>query len=68
MEKDGTYDVASLSPFGLATYKMEGDFWLNQGNSDYLRNIDLYNAADSWLKQLNFHHHDFNFFSQNLLK
>ncbi|XP_054788001.1 uncharacterized protein LOC129293902 isoform X1 [Prosopis cineraria] len=54
----------SLPPFGLATYKMQGDLWLNiDSSSDHERLADMYRAADSWLKQLNFHHHDFNFFT-----
>ncbi|KAJ7970113.1 Protein of unknown function (DUF789) [Quillaja saponaria] len=55
----------SLPPFGLATYKMQGDLWLKPVSSsdDYERISYLYSAADSWLKQLNVHHHDFNFFT-----
>ncbi|KAK7278330.1 hypothetical protein RJT34_23358 [Clitoria ternatea] len=53
----------SLSPFGLATYKMQRDIWLNSDPSDNQSVLDMYNAADSWLKQLNSHHHDFNFFT-----
>lgn len=54
----------SLAPFGLATYKMQGDLWLNpESSSDHERLAFMYSAADSWLKQLNVHHHDFNFFS-----
>ncbi|CAH8334667.1 unnamed protein product [Eruca vesicaria subsp. sativa] len=50
-----------LPPFGLATYKMQGDLWgktgFDQERLDYLQS-----AADSWLKQLNADHHDYNFF------
>nr|GLL41535.1 uncharacterized protein LOC109167854 [Ipomoea trifida] len=51
-------------PFGMATYRLDDEIWIN-GNTfdDYERIIDLYNAAESWLKQLNFWHHDFNFFT-----
>ncbi|KAK9278979.1 hypothetical protein L1049_028561 [Liquidambar formosana] len=52
----------SLSPFGLATYKMQGNLWIKPETSDYERMIYLQSAADSWLKQLSVHHHDFNFF------
>ncbi|PKA45966.1 hypothetical protein AXF42_Ash019727 [Apostasia shenzhenica] len=52
----------SLPPFGLATYKMQGNLWLNPESSDYEKIMTLYSSADSWLKQLRFHHHDFNFF------
>ncbi|ESW24495.1 hypothetical protein PHAVU_004G135500 [Phaseolus vulgaris] len=53
----------SLLPFGLATYKMQGDVWLNTDPYDNESISCLYSAADSWLKQLNVHHHDFNFFT-----
>ncbi|KAF3438429.1 hypothetical protein FNV43_RR21191 [Rhamnella rubrinervis] len=52
-----------LCPFGLATYKLQGDLWLKPETSDNEMIMDLYNAADSWLKQLSVHHHDFNFFT-----
>ncbi|XAR65541.1 hypothetical protein NMG60_11009694 [Bertholletia excelsa] len=53
----------SLPPFGLATYKMQGDVWINPQACDDERLIYLYSAADSWLKQLGVHHHDFSFFT-----
>lgn len=55
----------SLPPFGLATYKMQSDLWLNTDPNEYERISDLCSAADSWLKQLNVHHHDFDFFTSN---
>lgn len=67
LEEKPKADVTSvricLCPFGLATYKLQGDLWLKPETSDYGMITDLYNAADSWLKQLNVHHHDFNFFT-----
>lgn len=54
----------ALYPFGMATYRMDDDVWINSTTyDDYERIIDLYCAAESWLKQLNFWHHDFNFFT-----
>ncbi|KAJ3672255.1 hypothetical protein LUZ60_006976 [Juncus effusus] len=53
----------SLSPFGLATYKMQGSVWRDLEASR--RISTLHSAADSWLKQLGVHHHDFNFFSNH---
>lgn len=52
-----------LPPFGLATYKMQGNVWVS-GNSgkDKERLISLLSVADSWLKQLRVQHHDFNYF------
>ncbi|KAJ4713724.1 Protein of unknown function (DUF789) [Melia azedarach] len=55
----------SLTPFGLATYKMQGDLWVKPDTSDEERLVNLHCAADSWLKQLNVQHHDFNFFSSH---
>ncbi|KAL3512959.1 hypothetical protein ACH5RR_025676 [Cinchona calisaya] len=52
----------ALPPFGMATYKLQGDVWINQNAYDQEKLNDLQSAADSWLKQLNFHHHDFHFF------
>ncbi|KAK1388210.1 hypothetical protein POM88_016388 [Heracleum sosnowskyi] len=54
----------SLKQFGCATYKLEGDIWLNHGPADYLRLCNLHNAAESWLTQLNFEHNDFKFFAR----
>lgn len=53
----------SLPPFGLATYKLQGDLWLKQEPSVHEKINNLYSAAESWLKQLGVHHHDFNFFT-----
>ncbi|KAK1567882.1 hypothetical protein Q3G72_017751 [Acer saccharum] len=53
----------SLPPFGLATYKMQGNVWVS-GNcgQDQERLLSLLSVADSWLKQLRVQHHDFNHF------
>ncbi|MBA0758830.1 hypothetical protein Gotri_021794, partial [Gossypium trilobum] len=62
-EKEGNI---SLPPFGLATYKMQGDVWLSSsgcGGGDQERLLSLLSVADSWLKQLSVQHHDFNYFS-----
>ncbi|XP_057446504.1 uncharacterized protein LOC130738527 [Lotus japonicus] len=60
-------DCISLSPFGLATHKLQEDVWLNPEPYDKDMVTYLYSAADSWLKQLNVNdHHDFNFFTSNL--
>ncbi|XP_010416108.1 PREDICTED: uncharacterized protein LOC104702015 isoform X1 [Camelina sativa] len=50
-----------LPPFALASYKMQGDLWSKTG-FDQDRLSYLQKAADSWLKQLNVDHHDYNFF------
>ncbi|KAE8075886.1 hypothetical protein FH972_014569 [Carpinus fangiana] len=57
-------DGISLPPFGLATYKMQGNVWVS-GNcgQDQERLVSLLSVADSWLKQLRVQHHDFNYFT-----
>ncbi|KAF7820277.1 uncharacterized protein G2W53_025732 [Senna tora] len=53
-----------MPPFGVATYKMRQDIWVNAESFDHERLSFLYSAAESWLKQLHLHHHhDFNFFT-----
>ncbi|MED6109822.1 hypothetical protein PIB30_037130 [Stylosanthes scabra] len=53
----------SVSPFGLATYRMQEDIWLTPSSHGNEMVTCLYNAAKSWLKQLNVFHPDFNFFA-----
>lgn len=53
----------SLSPFGLATYKMQGGVWVSHNSGkDQERLASLLSVADSWLRQLKVHHHDFDYF------
>lgn len=52
-----------LPPFGLATYKMQGNVWVtDRSGRDQERLASLISVADSWLKQLGVQHHDFNYF------
>jgi hypothetical protein len=54
----------SLPPFGLATYKMQGNVWVSSScGRDQERLVSLLSVADSWLKQLRVQHHDFNYFT-----
>lgn len=54
----------ALSPFGLATYKMQGSVWVSdKSGRDEERLVSLLSVADSWLKQLQVQHHDFSYFS-----
>lgn len=60
----GHSDTISLPPFGIASYKLDGDVWFDNGDSaDYVKFYDLHSAADSWLKQVDFNHFDFKFFN-----
>ncbi|KAL7185586.1 hypothetical protein ACSBR2_027516 [Camellia fascicularis] len=53
-----------LPPFGLATYKMQGNVWVSgKSGKDQERLMSLLSVADSWLKQLRVQHHDFNYFT-----
>ncbi|KAL7086859.1 hypothetical protein ACP275_13G028400 [Erythranthe tilingii] len=54
----------ALPPFGMATYKMQGDVWISDkmGGQDQERLFSMVSVADSWLKQLHVQHHDFNYF------
>lgn len=53
----------ALAPFGLATYKLQGDVWISDKmGRDRERLLSLVSVADSWLKQLRVQHHDFNYF------
>ncbi|XP_054812651.1 uncharacterized protein LOC129313495 [Prosopis cineraria] len=53
----------SVPPFGLATYKMQGNVWISGNNGrDQERLLSLSSVADSWLKQLTVQHPDFNYF------
>lgn len=63
MQKKQGGDCISLSPFGLATYKLQGGLWMNHGTTDSELMSTLYSAAHSWLKQLGVEHHDFDFFT-----
>lgn len=51
-----------LKPFGMATYKLQGDLWAIGNGRESL--MTLLSIADSWLKQLNVDHHDFNYFTR----
>ncbi|MQM18251.1 hypothetical protein Taro_051237 [Colocasia esculenta] len=46
-------DAIALPPFGLATYKMQKQVWVNHQAEDRQKIASLFSAADSWLKQLN---------------
>ncbi|GER26308.1 hypothetical protein STAS_01948 [Striga asiatica] len=63
-KKEGESNYISLPPFGLATYKMQGDVWISDKKGhDGEKIMSLLSVADSWLKQLRVEHHDFNYFT-----
>ncbi|CAA7391035.1 unnamed protein product [Spirodela intermedia] len=53
----------SLPPFGLAAYKMQTQIWINPRTEDFQQLTSLWSAAASWLRQLEAHHPDFDFFN-----
>ena len=53
----------SLPPFGLAAYKMQTGVWINPSTEDFQDLTARWNAAFSWLRQLDAHHPDFDFFN-----
>ena len=63
--KEKFHSQIVLPSFGLTAYKMQGDLWKNKNTSDEKKLVDLESTADSWLKQLDFYHHDFSFFKRN---
>ncbi|XP_024027096.1 uncharacterized protein LOC21394299 [Morus notabilis] len=52
----------AVPPFAALTYKMNGELWMNPATSDQEKIASYLDAASSWLKLLDFNHHDFNFF------
>ncbi|XP_031111852.1 uncharacterized protein LOC116015826 [Ipomoea triloba] len=49
--KKSTGDVLYPYPFGMATYRLDDEIWINANTfDDYERIIDLYNAAEIWWK------------------
>ncbi|MQL81169.1 hypothetical protein Taro_013628 [Colocasia esculenta] len=61
-EENGGTNI-SLSPFGLASYRMQSHVWIDPKSEDYERLTSLWRAAASWLMQLDVYHSDFTFFS-----
>nr|GMC76926.1 uncharacterized protein LOC109188307 [Ipomoea batatas] len=63
VKKSKAQGAIPLPPFGLASYKMQGDVWVSdKSGRDQERMVSLLSVADSWLKQLGVQHHDFNYF------
>ncbi|CAM8927922.1 unnamed protein product [Rhodiola kirilowii] len=59
--KEAKNEMIYLRPFGLSTFKLSGNTWTMK-ESDVQKMSSLQTAADSWLKDLNFSHHDFSFY------
>ncbi|XP_010316158.1 uncharacterized protein [Solanum lycopersicum] len=53
-----------LPPFGIASYKMQNDVYMDKAQA-ITKYDDLHGAANCWLNQLNYYHHDFRVFTSN---
>ncbi|KAK7314590.1 hypothetical protein VNO77_33116 [Canavalia gladiata] len=52
----------SLSTFAMASYKLKGSIWMQNGVSDSQIANSLLQAADKWLRFLQVNHSDYQFF------
>ena len=57
------FNHMALAPFGLATYKLDAEVWASPNFGDQEHSSSLFDAVQSWLKEHNIYHHDFNYFS-----
>jgi hypothetical protein len=57
------FNHMSLAPFGLATYKLDAKVWASPNSGDQEHISSLFDASQSWLKEHNIHHYDFNYFA-----
>ncbi|KAK3142008.1 hypothetical protein QOZ80_4BG0340990 [Eleusine coracana subsp. coracana] len=58
-------NYVTLSPFGLATHKMDTELWASPNSGDQEHVATLIDAAQSWIKMHGIQHYDFNFFSHS---
>lgn len=64
-KREQASDKVLLHPFGLSTYKMQGDLWVKPDTCEQVKFMELQDAAHSWVKQLGVCHHDLNFFDHH---
>ncbi|XP_062117033.1 uncharacterized protein LOC133830933 [Humulus lupulus] len=55
----------SLSVFGMASYKLKGFMWIQNGESECHLANSLMQAAHNWLRRLQVTHPDFQFFASH---
>ncbi|OIW11941.1 hypothetical protein TanjilG_02148 [Lupinus angustifolius] len=63
-EIDGIPKI-SLPTFAMASYKLKGSIWMQNGDSENQVANSLLQAADKWLSLLQVYHHDYQFFISN---
>ncbi|XP_023001742.1 uncharacterized protein LOC111495787 [Cucurbita maxima] len=61
---DGTPKM-SLPVFGMASYKLKGSIWAQNGVNEHQMASSLMQAADKWLKHLQVNQPDFQFFASH---
>ncbi|OIW16024.1 hypothetical protein TanjilG_04559 [Lupinus angustifolius] len=60
-EMDGIPKI-SLPTFAMASYKLKGSTWMQNGDSENQVTNSLLQAADNWLRLLQVYHPDYQFF------
>lgn len=55
----------SLPAFGLASYKVKGSIWIQNGEREHTLSCSLKQAAENRLRNLQVNHPDFQFFSSH---
>jgi len=59
---DGGVPKISLPTFAMASYKLKGSIWTQNGVSESQVVNSLLQAADNWLRLLQVNHPDYQFF------
>lgn len=60
-EMDGIPKI-SLPTFAMASYKLKGSMWMQNGDNESQLANSLLQAADNWLRLLQVYHPDYQFF------
>ncbi|KAG5015211.1 hypothetical protein JHK82_020898 [Glycine max] len=55
----------SMPTFAMASYKLKGSIWMKKGVSESQQVSSLLQAADNWLRLVQVHHPDFQFFKSH---
>ncbi|POO01891.1 hypothetical protein TorRG33x02_021830 [Trema orientale] len=55
----------SLTVFGMASYKLKGSMWIQNGINEYHQANSLMQVADNWLRRRQVTHPDFQFFASH---
>lgn len=63
-EMDGVPKI-SIPTFAMASYKLKGSIWMKKGVSESQQVSSLLQAADNWLRLVQVHHPDFQFFKSH---